>query len=99
MDEIERADIEASRHAHPAAEGSHALDKIEARPTEIETAVDMRLLDRDEGARIDSFGKAHQEPHRERRRAAMHAAGKLPVKVGKFEGHLRQASGAPFGQS
>ena len=99
MDEIERADIEARRHAHLAAEGSHALDEIEARPAKIETAVDMRLLDRDEGARIDRFGKADQKPHRECRRAAMHAAGKLPVKVGKFEGHPRQASGAPFDRS
>ena len=34
----------------------------------------MRGLDVDEGARVDRFGEAHEEPHSEGRAPAMHAA-------------------------
>jgi hypothetical protein len=99
MDEIERADVEARRHADLASERGHALDEIEARAAEIETAVDMRLLDGDEGARIDRLGEADQEPHGESRRPAVDAVGEFAVEVGQFEGHRGQATGATFGGS
>ena len=91
VDEIERADVEACRHAHLAAEGGHALDKIEARLAEIEASVDVGLLDGDEGARFDRFSEADQEPHGEGRRGPMRAACEIPVEVRKFERHSRQA--------
>ena len=65
----------------------HPLGEIEARPPEIEAAVDMRGLDVDEAPRADRLGEAHEEPHRERRARAMRAGDKLAIERGEFEGH------------
>ena len=40
----------------------------------VETPVDMRRLDVDEGSRVNRFGEAHKEPHGEGRAPAVHAA-------------------------
>ena len=56
----------------------------------IETAVDMRRLDIDEGARVDRFGEAHEEPHREGRAAAVGAAQEFAIERGEVERHWRR---------
>ena len=73
MDQIDRADVEGRGHANLAAELGQLQHEIEARAAEIEAAVDMRRLDIDEAARADRLGEAREEPHRERRSAAMGA--------------------------
>ena len=53
----------------------------------IKTAVDMRRLDVDEGARVDRFGEADKEPHSEGRAAAMGAAEEFAIEWGEVESH------------
>ena len=74
MDQVDRADVEGCRHANPAAEVDHSFGEIEAGAPMIETPVDMRRLDVDEGSRVNRFGEAHKEPHGEGRAPAVHAA-------------------------
>ena len=93
MNEIDRADIEGCRHANLAAEFDHPFGEVEAGAPMIETAVDMRRLDVDEGARVDRFGEAHKEPHGEGRAAAMHAAQEFAIERGEIESHWRRRYG------
>ena len=93
MDQVERADIEAGRHADPASEGDHPLDEVEAGAAEIETAVDMRRLDVEKTLCGDRLGEADDEPHGERRAAAVRAVQKLAIEVDEFQSHSGQASG------
>src|SRR5208337_60548 len=95
VDEIDRADVERRGRPHFSAEGDEPLDEIEARPAEIETAVDMGGLDVDEAARIDRFRKAGDEPHGERRRWPTYAGQELAIEGGEF--HEPEASGATLG--
>src|ERR1700689_2933117 len=53
MNQVDRADVEGCRHANPAAEFDHPFGEVEARAPMVKTAVDMRSLDVDEGARVD----------------------------------------------
>ena len=83
MDQIDRADVEGRGHANLAAELGQLQHEIEARAAEIETAVDMRRLDIDEAGRADRLGEARDEPHRERRAAAVGAAHKFAISWGE----------------
>ncbi len=87
MDEIDGADVEGRRHADLAAEAQHPFNEIEAHSPEVETAVDMAPLDIDEAARIDRFGEAREEPHRERRARPKRADQEFAIERGEFEGH------------
>ena len=71
MDEVDRADVERRRHARATLQGDEALDKVEARATEIKAAVDMSGLDVEKTRRVHRLGEANEQPHRERRRLAM----------------------------
>ena len=73
MDQVDRADVEGCRHADLAAKVDHPFGEIEARPPMIKTAVDVRRLDVEEGARVDRFGEAHKEPHGEGRASPVYA--------------------------
>ena len=97
MNEIDRADVEGCRHANLAAEFDHPFGEIEAGAPVIETAVDMRRLDVDEGARVDRFGEAHKEPHGEGRAAAMRAAQEFAIERGEIDSHWRRRYGAAGG--
>ena len=88
MDEIERADIEAGRHADLAAEGDHPLDEVEAGAAEIEATVDMRRLDVEKGFGGDRFSEADEQPHGEGRGGAVRPMQKRTVEFGEFETHL-----------
>jgi len=79
MNEVDRADVEGCRHANLAAEFDHPFGEVEAGASMIETAIDMRRLDVDEGARVDRFGKAHKKPHGEGRAAAMLAVHEFAI--------------------
>src|SRR5208337_2663755 len=98
VDEIDRADVERRGRPHFSAERDEPLDEIEARPAEIETAVDMGGLDVDEAARIDRFCKAGDEPHGERRRRPAPAGQELAIEGGELD-HEPEASGATRGSS
>ena len=89
MDQIERADVEGRGHANLAAEIGQLKHEIKARAAEIETAVDMRRLDIDEAERADRLGETREEPHRERRAAAMGAAEEFVIERGEVERHRR----------
>ena len=82
MDEVDRADVEGGGHADPAAEAQYPFNEIEARPPEIQTAVDMAPFDIDLAARIDRFGEAHEEPHRERRARPKRAGQEFAIERG-----------------
>ena len=73
MDQVDRADIKGRGHANLAAQVDHPLGEVEAGAPVIETPVDMRPLDVDEGTRVDRFSKAYKEPHRKGHAPAMNA--------------------------
>ena len=87
MNEIDRADVEGCRHANLAAKFDHPFGEVEAGAPMIKTAVDMRRLDVDEGARVDRFGEAHKEPHGEGRARAVNAAQEFAIEWGEVESH------------
>ena len=55
----------------------------------IETAVDMRRLDVDEGGRADRFGKARKQAHGESCALPMRAAQKFAIERREVESHWR----------
>ena len=87
MDQVDRADVEGGRHANLAAEVDHAFGEVEARAPMIKTAVDMRRLDVDEGARIDGVGETHEKTHGEGRARAMRAAEEFTIERGEVKSH------------
>ena len=74
MDQVDRADIERGRHAHPTAPSDQLLDEIEARLAMIEAAVDMGLRNRDQRASADRLGEGNEDLHRPGRRRASFAS-------------------------
>ena len=90
MNKVDRADVEGCRHANPAAEFDHPFNEIEAGAPMVETSVNMRRLDVDEGARVDRFGEAHEEPHGERRAPVVHARQKFAIERGEVQSHWRR---------
>ena len=62
MDEVDRADVERRRRAHPAAFGDEPLDEIEADLAVMQAAVDMGLGNLDEAGRLDRLAEARQKP-------------------------------------
>ncbi len=89
MDQVDRADIEACRNADPAAERDHPFGEIEARAPVIETAVDMRRLDVEEGGRVDRFGEALKEAHGEGGALPMRAVQEFAIERGEVGSHSR----------
>ena len=87
MDQVDRADVEGGRHANLAAEVDHAFGEVEARAPMIKTAVDMRRLDVDEGARVDGVGETHEKTHGEGRAGPMRAAEEFTIERGEVESH------------
>ena len=83
MNKVNRADVERCRHANLAAKVDHPFREIEAGAPMIKTAVDMRSLDVDEGARVDRFGEAHKEPHGEGRARAVNAVQEFAIEWGE----------------
>ena len=53
----------------------------------VETPVDMRRLDVDEGARINGFGEAHKEPHGKGCARPVNAAQEFVVERGEVQSH------------
>jgi hypothetical protein len=53
----------------------------------IKTAVDVRGLDVEEGARVDCCSEAHKEAHREGRARAMYAGKKFAIERGEVDSH------------
>ena len=85
--QVDRADIEGGRHADFAAEVDQAFGEVEGRAPMIKTAVDMRGLDVDEGARVDGVGEAHEKAHGEGRAEPMRAAEKFTIERGEVKSH------------
>ena len=67
MDEIDRADVERRRDAHAALQRDEAFDEVEARATQIKTAVDMRGLDVQQSRGVDRLRETDEQSHRESR--------------------------------
>ena len=88
MDEIDRADVERRRDAHAALQRDEAFDEVEARATQIKTAVDMRGLDVQESRGVDRLRETDEQSHRESRCLAMDAREEGLVEGGEVEGHL-----------
>ena len=99
MDQVDRADIEACRDADRAAERDHPFGEIEARTPVIETAVDMRRLDVEKGARADRFGEALKEAHGEGRPLPMPAAQEFAIERGEVGSHRGDATGGRAARS
>jgi hypothetical protein len=87
VDQIDRTYVEGRRHADLAAEVEHPLGEIETRPPMVETSVDMRRLDVEEGAGVDRFGESDEEPHGESRAPAVLAGQEFAIEGRKVEGH------------
>ena len=87
MDQIDRADVEGRRHANFAAQVDHPFGEIEADAPVVETSVDVRRLDVEEGARADRFSEAHKQPHGEHRACAVYAGKKFTIERGEVDSH------------
>ena len=56
----------------------------------IKTAVDMRRLDVDEGARVDRLREAYKEPHGEGRARPVNAGQEFVIERGEVQSHWRR---------
>jgi hypothetical protein len=63
------------------------LDEVEARATQIKTAVDVRGLDVQESRGVDRLRETYEQSHGESGGLAMRAGEKGLVERRKFEGH------------
>ena len=90
MNKVNRAHVERCRHANLAAKVDHPFSEIEARTPVVETAVNMRRLDVEEGARVNRFGEPREEPHGEGRARPVHAGQEFVVERGEVQSHWRR---------